>query len=350
MTNNASNFEQVAAQIAESSAIAIVLPDSPGMDILGSVRVLTAALAKLEKAVTVFAPPVLPARGLLPWPVLDADDEPLRDLIISFDVTRSPIRELKYERDQNRLNIILSPTKSHLSKEDIEFRSGPLRYDLVITLGVPNLETASSSLSRVPELLHEKPVVNIDDHPANTGYGEFNLAASPRGHDGPATLPELIDRLLAALKVPSDDLETATALLCSLYASTHGFRPAKTTANALVLAARLMRCGGDLPRAARALNYGRSLEEARLAGRAMARSRWDEESLTLWSLLTKDDLLKTGGASEAPMLIMPILKELYPGAEWHVLLWHDPSQDVVRGLLAHDDETRLKALSPEAPL
>ena len=98
------------ARIRECTAIAIVLPEALALDVLGSAVALAGGLRHLGKSVSVFGPPRLPASRAMSWQTIDEDSEPLREFIISFDLARSPIKELKYERDSNRLNIILSPT------------------------------------------------------------------------------------------------------------------------------------------------------------------------------------------------------------------------------------------------
>ena len=85
---------EAAKRIAQSQTLAVVLPESPGVDVIGAAAALISGLRSLGKIVSVFAPPANGSIG--PWTAFAADEEPLREFIISFDLTRSPIQEFNY--------------------------------------------------------------------------------------------------------------------------------------------------------------------------------------------------------------------------------------------------------------
>lgn len=323
-------------RIREAGAIALVLADAPGLDAIGSAVALEHGLQKIGKAVSVFAS--TPERdALLPTRALAAigawTSEPLREFIISFDLTRSPIRELKYERDENRMNIILAPTGSSIRREDVEFRAGALRYDLAITLGVGRIEAANANLARTPELLYEKPVINIDAAPANTAYGEVNLLASTDGSNGKTTIPEFTYRILTGLAAFPEDVQTATLLLAGLAAATGNLRLGQASSGAFRMAGELIERGAD-PEAAR--RYGgaaRPLAEEQLFARAIARTREERAAGTFWSVLTPDDFEKTGTTGEAAAGLLERVADLLPSARRWVLLWQDASSPEVTAVV-----------------
>ena len=327
-------MEQAVRRIGEAGTIAIVLADAPGLDALGSAVALERGLQTLGKTVSVFAPfdpaqgkPPADARTPFPTQALVAaggwSNEPLREFIISFDLTRSPIKELKYERDENRMNIILAPTGSSIRREDVEFKNGALRYDLAITLGVSRIEEASASLERAPELLHEKPVLNIDADPANTAYGELNLLAAADEPKGSPTIPESAYHILTELNALPPDPETATALLAALAAATQNLRLGRASPGALRMAGELVERGADAEAARRYSTPARPLSEQQLLARAVARTRWDPETSTFWSVLTAEDFEKTGMTGAAAGELLEQIGDTLPQAAHHVLLWQD---------------------------
>lgn len=336
-----SSIKQVAQRIRDSKTIAVVLPDTPAIDVIGSAAALVKGLKRLGKIVSVFRPPLPSLPGLARWSGLgDENEDVLREFIISFDLSRSPVRELKYERDQNRLNIVLSPTGSRIKREDVEFRYGGLSYDLAVTLGVPAIEAANASIALVPDLLHEKPVLNIDANPANRGYGEMNLLAENSEDSPRPTIPQIVWNLLGALDARPNTPEDATGFLSALAASTKNFHPAAAGAEAFLMASELLKAGADGAIARQYSAVTEPLKEKQLAGRAMVRSRFDEKSRTLWSILTKEDFLKTSADASGALKALNHLIELVPNAKRCALLYQTPDAETVAGLifLADADE------------
>ncbi|MEK7108639.1 MAG: hypothetical protein AAB844_00805 [Patescibacteria group bacterium] len=330
-------IEEAAARVRESVIVAVVLPDVPRPDSIGSAHALANGLRKLAKTVSVFAPQPPTGGSARHLSVLgtfgDSYDEPLREFVVSFDLSRSPIKEFKYERDGNKLSILLSPSGARIRREDVEFRYGSLRYDLVITIGVPGLEAATTSIARAPELLHEKPILNLDANPANTNFGELNLVVTESEGGGRMTIPELTYQLLAALDGLPDSREDATALLAALNAATRGFQSPEVSAQAFIMAGDLMRRGGDMAAAQRWRATVEGLAEKHLAARALARSRLDSMD-SLWAILTRDDFEKTGLSQESLPTVLQKLRLEFPQADRTLLLWQDPQGEPVRALIA----------------
>lgn len=340
------SLTQSAKRLGESETIAIVLPDQMRVELAGSAWALAAGLRSLGKAVSVFGPPALVSRGLVPWGTIDTEGEPLREFIISFDLARSPIKGLKYERDQERLDIILSPSGNRIRREDVEFRYGPLRYDLALTLGVVSPEAAVESIARVPELLHEKPIVNIDAEPANTRYGELNCILA-REDGGGTTIPEAAYEILASLNATPKDAESAGALLTALAAATRGFRPPRAGTETFRIAGELLRQGADLDAAMRLASPSRPLGVEKLVARAIVRSRRDDEG-DYWMLLTAEDIAQTTDDPSAIESVLAIAQERFPEARHTVLLVQNPASEGVRAFLAAQDPSELGRLAERA--
>lgn len=323
------SIEDAAKRIAASGTLAVLLPDRPGLEVVGAAITLISGLRAIGKAVSVFMPPM---EGSLPalWNGAAAEEEPLREFIISFDLTRSPIKELKYERADNRLDIILSPN-GHVRREDVEFRWGNLRYDLVIALGAESPESLAASIAKAPEIIHEKPILNIDANPENRRFGELNLVPDKASPDR-LTLAELVNGILLALNVPANDPERATALFTALAAETENFRPERTSASAFQLAGELRAAGAD-PSMPRLLAGQAAPAALPLAGRALARSRFEPELETLWALVTAEDFFKTGTGPDIANEVIRRIRAAVPQARRVVLLWQEPATKAIRAAI-----------------
>lgn len=333
---------EIAKKIRASSTIAIVLPELLTLEIAGSAAAFARALAAMQKTVTVFGPPLIPERIRAAFGASDGASEPLREFIISFDLARSPIKELRYERAENRLNIILSPIGPRIARDDIEFRYGALRYDCAIALGVPAPEAAAASIARAPELLHEKFVINIDADPTNAGYGDQNLIADEQSRE---TLAELVHALLAECKAPLDDPAIAGPLLAALASATNEFRLDAASASAFRIAGELASIAGALPEAAGALAANREdLPAIQLASRAVARSRLDENGETLWSLLTREDFLRTGAPASSLPAALARLHDEFRAFRRIVFLAEDLESGAVTARLFFRDPAAAHAL------
>ncbi|RJQ37222.1 hypothetical protein C4552_01850 [Candidatus Parcubacteria bacterium] len=303
---------EAAEKIRAAGAVAIVLPDAAELIAAGTAATLARALAAPDKTVHVFGPMGLPFG-------MRIDTEPLREFIVSFDTAHSPVRELRYERDQNRLNVILAPSDGRISRDDVEFRTGSLRYDLAIAVGVASPEAAQSALRRAPELFMEKPVVNLGADSQAQRFGEWNLIAdASRGE----YLPIVAWRLLSVLNALPQGSADASPLLAALIEATGHLRMPGTPAEALRIAADLLDRGAQvLPELAPGPER---LRAAQLAARALARSRFDPARDITWSVLTPDDFQATGGEPRGLDTMRPELQRMLPYAGRIILLWQDP--------------------------
>ena len=317
----------IAKKLRESETIAIVLPEFLTLEVAGVAAAFARALAAASKTVTVFGPALLPERIAGAWDETAGAGEPLREFIISFDLARSPIKELRYERAANRLNIILSPTGPRIARDEIEFRYGALRYDCAVALGLPSPDAAGASIARAPELLYEKFVIVIDADPRNSGYGDQNLVADRNAKE---TLPELVHAVLTELAAPLDDPLVAGPLLAALAHATNEFRIAETSANGFRIAGELARAEGVLPQAAQILAANReSIPEIQLAARAVARSRLDGNGRALWSLLTRDDFAKTGASPASLPRALARLRDAFRSPPYVIAITEDPDTDLI---------------------
>lgn len=274
--------------IEKAHHIAILTPPSPDLDNLASAEVLTARLKEKGKHVG-FKEKALP-----------------REFIVTLDTISSPISQLRYEKTDNSVEIIFSPKELPIAKESISFREGKMLCDLGIAIGVQNIEKLEGIS---PEFSSELPVINIDISGQNGQYGEVNLVNTEK-----SSLAELTYDFLTNISQDPLDKKSANLLLGALISKTGHFS-SNTSADTMLTASELIRLGGTLSDAAGIARESRDPSLIQLQGRAMVRSKFEEDKGVLWSFVTAEDFGKTGRSEkDIPALLGHMQKEFPPHA------------------------------------
>jgi len=131
-------------------------------------------------------------------------------------------------------------------------------FDLVVTVECPGLDRPGfDGLDRLP-------ILNVDHHPSNVGYGEvcYLDPAAP-------AVGEMVWRMFTAagLRPTADD---ATNLYVALTTDTGDFRYSNATARAFAAAAEMVEAGADPPTVSEWIHHGRTEASVRLLGEALA--------------------------------------------------------------------------------
>ena len=133
----------------------------------------------------------------------------------------------------------------------------PERYDLVVTVECPQLERSGF------EGLARLPILNIDHHPDNPGYGVVNYL-----DDESPAVGEMVWRLFAEVGVlPSP--QAATNMFTALSTDTGDFRYSNATGRAFRAAAEMVDAGAKPPEVANWIHNNRSLASVRLLGESL---------------------------------------------------------------------------------
>jgi phosphoesterase RecJ-like protein len=148
-------------------------------------------------------------------------------------------------------------------------------FDLVVALDCSD----PGRLGSLPELpqFDQHPLVNIDHHVTNVGFGDVDLV-DPRA----SSTAEVLLRLLVHLNVPLDET-LATCLLVGMVTDTRGFRTNNVTPQVVEAALRLMEAGASLSYIAQHSLDTRPLVAIRLWGEAL--SRMQSEDGVIWTCL-----------------------------------------------------------------
>jgi bifunctional oligoribonuclease and PAP phosphatase NrnA len=170
-------------------------------------------------------------------------------------------------------------------------------YDLIVVGDCGDLERIGPVLGRNAELFGRVPIVNIDHHISNSGFGEVDWI-DPKA----AATCEMATLLMPALGVPLDaaDGMLAANLVAGLVIDTANFQHPNTTPRTLRVAAELVAAGAPLFETARRLYRTKPNEQLKLFGLVLGRLETELDGRLVWTALRQSDFAQTGtGAEEA---------------------------------------------------
>ncbi|MDB5163281.1 MAG: hypothetical protein JWN28_889 [Candidatus Saccharibacteria bacterium] len=236
--------QQVVEKIKEASKILVTVSNNPSVDALSAALGLTLLFDKQEKyATAIFSGEVPPAIAFLePEKTFDETTDSLRDFIIALNKEKAD--HLRYKVEGDSVKIFITPYKTTISKDDLEFSQGDYNVELVIALGVDNQSHLDQALEDHGQILHDATVITVSAGDQTSDLGGIDW------HDANASsLSEMIAGLAEALKddkkKPLVDAPIATALLTGIVAETERFSNEHTTSKAMTVAAQLMSAGAD---------------------------------------------------------------------------------------------------------
>ncbi|MEK7542037.1 MAG: hypothetical protein AAB533_04265 [Patescibacteria group bacterium] len=307
--------------LASAEQVAILLPRHPALD----ASVAAEALARVLSAKGAYV-------GFLPHVAADASPVPealthvrnprplIRERVIAIDTARAPVGQLRYEKHETEIEIILSPKSAAIREDAISVREGRALCDCLIAIAIPDIEAvAVEDWGLTPQFFTETPIITIGNAEGQAAYGEANLL-SP----GLASLSELAAACITALDGAAPDPETATLLLAGVMDESRNFAPPVRVGTHLA-AADLLQAGADQARAAALAGAGKPFPLLQLIARASVRSKETDEGRILWSFLTAEDFEKTGRSPQDAPEVMAALPRFFPPHETAVLVWQDPA-------------------------
>lgn len=236
--------QQVVEKIKEASKILVTVSNNPSVDALSAALGLTLLFDKQEKyATAIFSGEVPPAIAFLePEKTFDETTDSLRDFIIALNKEKAD--HLRYKVEGDSVKIFITPYKTTISQEDLDFSQGDYNVELVIALGVDSQDHLDKALEDHGQILHDATVITVSAGDQTSDLGGIDW------HDaGASSLSEMISGLAEALKDDKKksllDATISTALLTGIVAETERFSNQHTTSKSLTVAAQLMSAGAD---------------------------------------------------------------------------------------------------------
>ncbi len=176
------------------------------------------------------------------------------------------------------------------------FRQDPEQdrsYDLIVVGDCGDLARVGSVLDRHAELFGRTPIVNIDHHVSNTGFGVVDWV-----DPAAAATCEMDTLLMPALDIPltAADGAIAAALMAGVVIDTANFQHPNTTPRTLRVAAELVAAGAPLADTARLIYRTKPNRQLKLFGLVLGRLAEELEGRLVWSALYEADYAATGAA------------------------------------------------------
>lgn len=197
-------------------------------------------------------------------------------------------------------------------------------FDLVIFVDCANERMSGIFKNGFPFSGNPK-IVNIDHHPSNSFFGDFNLVSS-----NSAATCEIIFFLIGLLPVEMDK-NIASCLLCGIYTDTGSFQNQNTSQRALEVASWLLRAGGKIKEITKYAFRTKKLSTLYLWGRAMSSLFKNEKYNLVITVITQEDIKETGSSEEDIEGIANFLNTL-PEAK-AVLVIYEKEGNLIKGSL-----------------
>ena len=284
--------QQIFEQIKKADNILITFNKAWSGDSVASALSFYLLLKKLDKKVDVAAEQMnkntvfnfLPSANKI-----NNQIENLRKFIVSLDISNAKVGQIKYKVEDDTLNFIISPKEGFFTHDDIKSKSGDFKYDLIIALNTPDLESLGSIYDNDTEFFYQVPIINIDHHSNNENLGQINLVELTA-----ISTTEILFDLFTGYSRDLIDEDVATCLLAGIISKTRSFKTKNLTPQALLISSQLVAMGARREEIVNQLYRSRSLNVLKLWGRVLARLNSNDNNNLVWSLLSKADFNKTG--------------------------------------------------------
>jgi hypothetical protein len=239
--NDANAKQQIVEKIKNSTNILVTVSTDPSVDELSAALGLTLLLNKMSKhATAVFSGAIPPAITFLaPEKTFENTVDSLRDFIIALDKEKAD--HLRYKVEGEVVKIFITPYRTTITNDDLDFSQGDYNVELVLALGVKKRENLDKALEAHGRILHDATVVTMS-------VGETSELGSLDWHEGNASsLSEMLVSLVDSLKSdkPLLDEQIATAFLTGVVAATDRFSNNRTSSKVMTMAAQLMAAGAN---------------------------------------------------------------------------------------------------------
>lgn len=233
-------MKEIASKISEVHNILVALSSDPSVDEIAAAIGLSICLDRVGKRATSIYSGQTPnaLEFLKPENTFETTADVLKDFVIALDKDKAD--HLRYKLDGDYVKIFITPYKSRIDEEDLEFSYGDFNIEFVLALNVANGIDLDDALREHGRVMHDAAIANMTTgNPGKFGDIEWSDKTA-------SSVCEMAAKLLYSIG-GKDALtgEEATAFLTGIVSATDHFTNAKTTANALRIASELMKSGAD---------------------------------------------------------------------------------------------------------
>lgn len=233
-------LQKIRDTFAASQQITLIVGKNPSVDHMAAALSLYLSLTSKGKKATVISPtePIVELSSLVGIDKVKMSPEGSGgDLVVSFPYREGEIEKVSYTIEGSSLNIVVKAGEAGLtfSEQDVVFKRGSDKPDLIIAIGVTHLSGVTDLLSE--ESSRDVAIVNIDNSSQNEGFGSMVLV-SPKF----SSLSEQVADLMLNLEYEMD-VDTAQNLMLGLINGTNNFQNTSTSYLAFEIAGILLKRG-----------------------------------------------------------------------------------------------------------
>jgi len=317
--------QQIFEIIKRKQRILITFAKNFNGDSLASALGLALFLKKLEKNVTLVCDEFEAPLKFNFLPLVNEVKSKFkisRKFTISLDIANTKVENLSYQIKDEKLEIYINPQEGIFNKENVSFADSEYRYDLIFVLDTPDLESLGKIYENNADFFYQTPTINIDHSAENENFGQINLIDLTAN-----STSEIIFSLLENnLNILDEDL--ATALYTGIVAKTQSFKSNKLTPKTLNIAAQLISAGARRDEIMKNLFRTYSLLSLKLWGRALARLKEEFGGQLVWTVISREDFIKTATAKEHLQGVVEELMLTLPHVEVIVLIYQDKEDEI----------------------
>ncbi len=250
---NQSPQAAIVDKVKQSTNILVTVSTNPSVDQLAACIGLTLWLNKAGKHATAVFSGDIPStlEFLQPADTLEKNTDSLRDFIISLDKAKAD--KLRYKVEDRVVKVFITPYRTSLTADDLEFSQGDFNVDMVIALGVTSQADLDVAVTSHGRILHDATVATI------TNGGASELGSINWDDAGASSLSELVVDIGNQAAKEELDGQIATSLLTGIVAQTERFSNAKTTPQTMSVSAQLMSSGANQQLVSSKLDEGNKL-------------------------------------------------------------------------------------------
>jgi len=311
--------QQVTEAIKKSHHILITFRKDFTIDAVASALALYLVLKKQEKLVDIICSDFkLPdSLKFLPTTKNIKDNfSTLQKFVINLDTTKNKVDEFSYDLKKDKLKIYITPKSGSFEQKNIKAESSEYKYDLVIALDTPDLESLGKIYRNFTEFFYNTSIINIDHKAENEHFGQINLT-----NMNAVATAEILFNLINEIDRNLIDSEVATCLMTGLISKTRSFKTNNVTPKTLEVASQLLSAEADRDAIIKSLYRSRSLTTLNLWGRVLARLKNDGNNKLVWSLLTENDFVEAQASHNDLPDVIDELISFIPGVEVVVLIY-----------------------------
>lgn len=231
--------QQIIEHLKKANNVLVTVSKDPSVDQLAAAIGMSLLLTRLNKhAAAVFSGQVPSTIEFLhPENTIEKTTDSLRDFIISLD--KSKADKLRYKVEDEHVKIFITPYRSSISQDDLDFSQGDFNVDVILALGIRNQADIDQAIMAHGRILHDATVITVDLEQGTdlTGVNWTDTHAS--------SLCEMMTTIADDLQKDALDGQIANALLTGIVAETARFSNQRTSATTMTASARLLAAGAD---------------------------------------------------------------------------------------------------------